>query len=289
MAGKTTTTSVSFSSTGVNHKIGETHEGASTMDWMEQEAERGITITSAATTCKWNFPTEQDRMRREFKVEVNQGEPQVEYKEAFTKRADHREVYKKQSGGRDALSFELAAKLGYKESAKAAGAIILEPIMKLEVLTPEENMGGYRRRFDVVEGRSILWMTEQYLRFERENNPCTVIELGPNVVTQVRTKEVDGYEAYQLGFDDKSEKSAIKAELGHFKKAGTSAKRKVVEFQDFNETYNLGDVITVDLFQEGEFVDVQGYLKGKGFQRGCKTSTGFGWLLVKLHTVNITV
>ena len=160
-----------------------------------------------------------DRMRREFKVEVNQGEPQVEYKEAFTKTADHREVYKKQSGGRgkfgdivfkigpadevdgkpfvglqfvnevkggnvpkeyipavekgfreamkqgplagfemdglkvtlvdgsyhavdsDALSFELAAKLGYKESAKAAGAIILEPIMKLEVLTPEENMG----------------------------------------------------------------------------------------------------------------------------------------------------
>lgn len=160
-----------------------------------------------------------DRMKREFKVEVNQGEPQVEYKEAFTRKAQHREVYKKQSGGRgkfgdivfeigpadevdgkvpvglqfvnevkggnvpkeyipavekgfreamksgplagyevdslkvtlldgsfhpvdsDALSFELAAKLGYKESAKAAGAVILEPIMKLEVLTPEENMG----------------------------------------------------------------------------------------------------------------------------------------------------
>src|SRR5690554_5026081 len=160
-----------------------------------------------------------DRLRREFKVEVNQGEPQVEYKEAFTKEASHRETYKKQSGGRgkfgdivfkigpaddvdgkpfvglqfvnevkggnvpkeyipavekgfresmkqgplagfemdalkitlidgsyhavdsDALSFELAAKMGYKESAKAAGAIILEPIMKLEVLTPEENMG----------------------------------------------------------------------------------------------------------------------------------------------------
>ncbi|WP_300492278.1 elongation factor G [Flavobacterium sp.] len=160
-----------------------------------------------------------DRMRREFKVEVNQGEPQVEYKEAFTRSAQHRETYKKQSGGRgkfgdivfriepadevdgkvpvglqfvnevkggnvpkeyipavekgfreamksgplagyevdslkvtlldgsfhpvdsDALSFELAAKMGYKESAKAAGAVILEPIMKLEVLTPEENMG----------------------------------------------------------------------------------------------------------------------------------------------------
>jgi len=160
-----------------------------------------------------------DRMRREFKVEVNQGEPQVEYKEAFTRKANHRETYKKQSGGRgkfgdivfeigpadevdgkvpmglqfvnevkggnvpkeyipavekgfrdamkdgplagfeidslkvslldgsyhavdsDALSFELAAKLGFRESAKAAGAVILEPIMKLEVLTPEENMG----------------------------------------------------------------------------------------------------------------------------------------------------
>jgi elongation factor G len=156
-----------------------------------------------------------DRMKREFKVEVNQGEPQVEYKEAFTKSAQHREVYKKQSGGRgkfgdivfrlepadegfvglqfinevkggnvpkeyipavekgfkeamkqgplagyvvdslkvtlldgsyhpvdsDALSFELAAKLGYKEVAKAAGAVILEPIMKIEVITPEENMG----------------------------------------------------------------------------------------------------------------------------------------------------
>ena len=108
-----------------------------------------------------------------------------------------------------------------------------------------------------------------------KNIPCTVIELGPCVVTQVRTKEVDGYEAYQLGFDDKKEKSAIKAELGHFKKANTSAKRKVVEFQDFDETYNLGDTITVDLFEEGEYVDVQGTSKGKGFQ-GVVKRHGFG-------------
>lgn len=108
-----------------------------------------------------------------------------------------------------------------------------------------------------------------------KNIPCTVIEMGPCVVTQVRTKEVDGYEAYQLGFDDKKEKSATKAELGHFKKAGTSAKRKVVEFQDFDENYNLGDVITVDLFAEGEFVDVQGTSKGKGFQ-GVVKRHGFG-------------
>jgi len=108
-----------------------------------------------------------------------------------------------------------------------------------------------------------------------KNIPCTVIELGPCVVTQVRTKEVDGYEAYQLGFDDKKEKSAVKAELGHFKKANTSAKRKVVEFQDFDETYSLGDTITVDLFEEGEFVDVQGTSKGKGFQ-GVVKRHGFG-------------
>lgn len=108
-----------------------------------------------------------------------------------------------------------------------------------------------------------------------KNIPCTVIELGPCVVTQVRTKEVDGYEAYQLGFDDKAEKNATKAALGHFKKAGTSVKRKVVEIKDFDQTYNLGDVITVDLFQEGEYVDVQGTSKGKGFQ-GVVKRHGFG-------------
>ena len=108
-----------------------------------------------------------------------------------------------------------------------------------------------------------------------KNIPCTVIEVGPCVVTQVRTKEVDGYSAFQLGFDDKAEKNANKAELGHFKKAGTSVKRKVVEFQDFENAYNLGDVITVDLFNEGDFVDVQGVSKGKGFQ-GVVKRHGFG-------------
>lgn len=99
-----------------------------------------------------------------------------------------------------------------------------------------------------------------------KNIPCTVIEAGPCVVTQVRTKEVDGYEALQLGFDDKSEKSSNKALLGHFKKAGTSVKKRVVEFQGFKEKYNLGDQITVDFFEEGEFVDISGTSKGKGFQ-----------------------
>lgn len=108
-----------------------------------------------------------------------------------------------------------------------------------------------------------------------KNIPCTVIEAGPCVVTQVRTNEVDGYSALQLGFDDKAEKHATKADLGHFKKAGTSAKKKVVEFQGFEENYKLGDNITVEVFSEGEFVDVQGVSKGKGFQ-GVVKRHGFG-------------
>jgi large subunit ribosomal protein L3 len=107
-----------------------------------------------------------------------------------------------------------------------------------------------------------------------KNIPCTVIEAGPCVVTQVRTKGVDGYEALQLGFDDKNEKHSTKAATGHFKKAGTVAKKKVVEFKFENE-YNLGDVLTVDVFAEGEFVDVQGTSKGKGFQ-GVVKRHGFG-------------
>ena len=108
-----------------------------------------------------------------------------------------------------------------------------------------------------------------------KNIPCTVIEAGPCVVTQVRTEEVDGYSALQLGFDDKTEKSTTKAEAGHAKKAGTSVKRKVVEFQGFGEGYKLGDAITVEHFIEGEFVDIAGTSKGKGFQ-GVVKRHGFG-------------
>ena len=99
-----------------------------------------------------------------------------------------------------------------------------------------------------------------------KNIPCAVIETGPCVVTQVRTEEVDGYSALQLGFDDKSEKNVSKAEQGHFKKAGSSPKRQVVEFRDFEGDYKLGDTIGADLFVEGEFIDVQATSKGKGFQ-----------------------
>ena len=108
-----------------------------------------------------------------------------------------------------------------------------------------------------------------------KNMPCTVIQAGPCVVTQVRTEDKDGYEAVQLGFDDKTEKSATKAELGHAKKAGTTVKRKVAEFQGFEVEYKLGDTITVEHFEEGEFVDVTGTTKGKGFQ-GVVKRHGFG-------------
>jgi len=108
-----------------------------------------------------------------------------------------------------------------------------------------------------------------------KNIPCTVIQAGPCVVTQVRTDEVDGYSALQLGFDDKAEKRANKAETGHFKKAGASPKKKVIEFQDFEGEYKLGDTIGVDVFAEGEFVDVIGTSKGKGFQ-GVVKRHGFG-------------
>ncbi|MGA0402555.1 MAG: 50S ribosomal protein L3 [Flavobacteriaceae bacterium] len=100
-----------------------------------------------------------------------------------------------------------------------------------------------------------------------KNIPCTVIQAGPCVVTQVRTEEVDGYDALQLGFDDKAEKRASKAEIGHAKKAGTSPKKKLIEFRYFeNGKYGIGDTIDVTLFQVGEFVDVIGTSKGKGYQ-----------------------
>ena len=108
-----------------------------------------------------------------------------------------------------------------------------------------------------------------------KNIPCTVLEVGPCVVTQVRTKEVDGYNALQLGFDDKAVKRTSKAAEGHFKKANTVPKKKVVEFQDFKTDHKLGDMITVEHFIEGEFVDVTGTSKGKGFQ-GVVKRHGFG-------------
>ena len=109
---------------------------------------------------------------------------------------------------------------------------------------------------------------------EGKNLPCTIIEAGPCVVTQIKTQDKDGYESVQLGFDDKKEKNTPKAMLGHFSKAKTTPKRKIVEFKGFHEV-NLGDAVTVEQFQEGEFVDVAGASKGKGFQ-GVVKRHGFG-------------
>ncbi len=101
-----------------------------------------------------------------------------------------------------------------------------------------------------------------------KNIPCTVIEAGPCVVTQIRTVEKDGYAAVQLAYDEISEKHASKALKGHFEKAGTTPKRKLVEFKaDFAQELNLGDTLTVaDIFTDVAYVDVIGTSKGKGFQ-----------------------
>jgi large subunit ribosomal protein L3 len=102
---------------------------------------------------------------------------------------------------------------------------------------------------------------------EGKNIPCTVIEAGPCVITQVKTAEKDGYEALQLAYGDKKDKHATKAEIGHFKKAGTSPKRKVAEFKNtYQEEYILGQEIDVTIFHENDYVDVDGVSKGKGFQ-----------------------
>ncbi|MDP4277036.1 MAG: 50S ribosomal protein L3 [Bacteroidota bacterium] len=98
-----------------------------------------------------------------------------------------------------------------------------------------------------------------------KNIPCTVIEAGPCVVTQVKTMAADGYEAVQLGFEEKKEKHTTKPEMGHFKKAGVAPQKHLVEFKGF-EGLKSGDVISADYFQADEYVDVIGTSKGKGFQ-----------------------
>jgi len=101
---------------------------------------------------------------------------------------------------------------------------------------------------------------------EGKNVPCTVIEAGPCVVTQLKTVDKDGYEAVQVGFREKKEKHTTKPEMGHFKKAGVTPQRHLAEFKNFEKEFKLGDVITVDFFENAGFVDVIGTSKGKGFQ-----------------------
>jgi large subunit ribosomal protein L3 len=101
-----------------------------------------------------------------------------------------------------------------------------------------------------------------------KNVPCTVIEAGPCVVTQVRSKEKEGYDAIQLAFEDKKEKHTTKAERGHFAKAGITPKKVLAEFTRFEPGHQkvFGDILRVDIFEEGEYIDVVGISKGKGFQ-----------------------
>ena len=99
-----------------------------------------------------------------------------------------------------------------------------------------------------------------------KNVPCTIIEAGPCIVTQIKNNTKDGYESLQLSFEEKKKKLTNKSLTGHFEKSKTTPKKKSMEFKGFGQDFNLGDIINVELFQEGEFVDISSISKGKGFQ-----------------------
>ena len=130
-----------------------------------------------------------------------------------------------------------------------------------------------------IIGRKV-GMTSIYSA-EGKAMPCTVIEAGPCVVTQLKTQDRDGYEATQLGFGERKEKNTPNALKGHFKKANTTPKAKLVEFKGF-ENVNLGDTVDVNIFEEGEYVSVVGTSKGKGFQ-GVVRRHGFGGVGQSTH------
>ncbi|MET4080815.1 large subunit ribosomal protein L3 [Pedobacter sp. UYEF25] len=114
------------------------------------------------------------------------------------------------------------------------------------------------------------------------NIPCTVIEAGPCVVTQVKTEEKDGYSSVQLGYDEAKEKNTTQPLKGHFAKAKTTPKRKLIEFDEFDDSVVLGDTVTVSIFEVGEYVDVVGTSKGKGFQ-GVVKRHGFAGVGMQTH------
>lgn len=117
---------------------------------------------------------------------------------------------------------------------------------------------------------------------EGKNIPCTLIEAGPCVVTQVKTVDKDGYSAVQLGFGERKEKHTTSALMGHFKKAGVTPKRKLAEFKGFETELALGNELKADFFVEGEYVDITGTSKGKGFQ-GVVKRHGFGGVGGQTH------
>ena len=107
-----------------------------------------------------------------------------------------------------------------------------------------------------------------------KNIPCTIVQAGPCIITQIKTEDKDGYSSFQLGFDEKI-KNYTKSYEGQFKRSKSKPMTKLAEFKGFNGDYKLGDKITVDHFVEGEFVDISGITKGKGFQ-GVVKRHGFG-------------
>ena len=115
-----------------------------------------------------------------------------------------------------------------------------------------------------------------------KNVPCTVIEVGPCVVTQIKTIEKDGYEAVQVGFEETTEKHVSKPVMGHLKKAGVAPMKHLAEFKGYDQQYQLGDKITVELFNNVDFVDVVGISKGHGFQ-GVVKRHGFGGVGQSTH------
>lgn len=121
-----------------------------------------------------------------------------------------------------------------------------------------------------------------YFEADGRQIQCTVIEAGPCFVTQVKTEETDGYEAVQIAFDPAKEKNTSNAMKAHFNKAGVKPMKKIVEVRDFEFEANLGDEVTVDIFEEGEYVNVIGTSKGKGFQ-GVVKRHGFGGVGMRTH------
>ncbi len=119
-----------------------------------------------------------------------------------------------------------------------------------------------------------IGMTSTY-DADGKNIPCTIIQAGPCVVTQVKTAAKDGYRAIQLGFGERKEKNTPAPLKGHFKKANTTPKQRLAEFTGYEQDLTLGDKVLVDIFTEGEFIDVVGKTKGKGFQ-GVVKRHGFG-------------
>ena len=128
---------------------------------------------------------------------------------------------------------------------------------------------------------SKVGMTQRFAD-DRSVVPATVLSLGTWYVTQIKTLEKDGYEAVQVGYGERKEKHTTKPQLGHFQKAGTTPKKKLVEFEGFEMDLKLGDTIGVDIFEEGSWVDITGTSKGKGFQ-GVVKRHGFGGVGQSTH------